>query len=92
MDINAKIKANESQIFKLKCELKKVNKELTEIIDYAKFYICPTCTNTCINCPVWDFERVECIACGEMLYRKDAAENKFDHDYICKKCERESRE
>lgn len=92
MDIDAKIKANERQIFKLKCELKKVNKELTEIIDYAKFYICPTCTNACSNCPIWDFTQVECVCCGQMVYLKDIAGTDYNNDFICKKCEREGME
>lgn len=91
MDINAKLKANKSQIFKLKCELKKVNKQITKITDYAKYYICPTCTNACSLCPIQKFEQVDCVVCGETVYRKDAVMD-FNNDYICKKCEREGME
>lgn len=67
MDINAKIKANESQIFKLKCELKKVNKEITELRaeGYEK-YLSHSCRfaidGTCI---LFDDDECWSCECGE---------------------------
>lgn len=90
--LKGKLSVRERDLTKTKIELKAANKHLTEIIDYTKFYICPTCTNCCSNCPVWDFAEVECSVCGNHVYRKDLAGSNFEGDYICKRCEREGSE
>ena len=90
--LKGKLAVRERELMKTKIELKAANKHLTEIIDYAQFYICPTCTNTCTNCPIWDLSKVECICCGKMVYRKDIAGNDYNNDFICKKCEKEGSE
>lgn len=79
------------EIESLKAQLRVKEKALNSIIDYAKFYICPTCTNACSCCPIEEGVQVECVVCGEMVYRKDAVTD-FNNDYICKKCEREGME
>lgn len=43
------------EIETLKAQLSVKEKAFNSIIDYAKYYICPTCTNSCCLCPLSDY-------------------------------------
>lgn len=43
------------EIETLKAQLSVKEKAFNSIIDYAKYYICPTCTNACSLCPLSDY-------------------------------------
>lgn len=43
------------RICQLESELALAKRESEAIIDYAKYYICPTCTNNCSLCPLADY-------------------------------------
>ena len=82
----------ENELLKLKIDLKKTSQRFTEVMDYVRYYICPVCTNNCIDCPIYNYTLVECICCGKPVYRKDIAGKDYNGDYICKKCEKEGAE
>ena len=40
------------EIESLKAQISAKDKEINAILDYAKYYICPVCTNACSMCPI----------------------------------------
>lgn len=79
------------EIETLKAQLKVRDKQYKELSDYVKIYICPTCDNCCLSCPVMESIFVQCCCCGESVpFLK--AHTDLNGDYICDKCEKEGAE
>lgn len=90
--LKGKLAVRERELTKTKIELKAANKHITEIVDYAKFYVCPVCTNNCFNCPIMDNFKFECSICGKSVSKRDLAGSDPEGNYVCKRCEREGSE